>query len=1097
MLKKNIYVRCPMEPVSEEYPRYFCVGKINDINTSSEKVKVVFYDVDGIGEYYEKPVDMEFSFKQVKHAKIIEGSKVYYNNQIATIQAVDYIENDGYYYYYLLTQADQILYACETDIMAGYNNGSISPLEQLKTYEFQKPIWYVGRSTVSKTMQIIANSLYGFKELAGCKIFLKAYQLKTVMRCLQQKTCRYMIADEVGLGKTVEAIAVLKVFLKDKHNKRVLLVVPETLIEQWKTELAFKFELFEGANVNNNFIRIIATDEVHKINQNYDFIIVDEVHRFIKDTFIYDSLLNLSKRATNILMLSATPVQNRKEEYKKLLTLIQPEKYESLGQEEFNSMLSLQNSVVRKVHDALSSIDVLNDEIRDADGKHTEDTEDVFDDIYDSLTKIQSTIKNETFNSMLAEIDYEAEDFGVPMMRTAIAFVCENYQLEKSIIRNRRVNASENGTNERKLLDLSYDLQTEFNNAEYNVYRELCDWIGSIELDAENYSKKYGNIVCAFFSSANAFYAEIEKLGKGIVPKNIFQYAKTWQAEESKLEKTIKKVLDDPHTYSNRATRLLDFIDQECVDKKVLIFTHYKATFDFYKKLMLNCLGDKNCCFFCQGMSRDDLELNAYRFQSDDEKYHILLSDETGGEGRNFQNADYVIHIDIPWEVNTLEQRIGRLDRIGRDEGKPVISVVSYAKDTLEEDLFKLWAEGINIFTKAQSGLEIIMNDINEKIVDTLCDDFKYGLSNIIPEIVKLIKEQTEIVNRERYFDIAAFQYSIINQSLMRSIELLNKNETDYFASAMMSWANLSGFYGKSNSKARIIFTKNSLAYNAAKNALFVPPDMKGIIDDKLNQLRNRIRQLNGELLIQKDYESIQGTFIRELAILNDYLHFYAPGDKIFDSIINNAVRSYKGTCAAFEMPAEIDWTGLIFIWNVKINESLVYEKGINRYTINQYRGFLPSEQIITAIPLNETEFSEEEVIRQFKKIFSIHPKEADKFKNYGERHGGSAYVQKFQKAHPVEKWQAIADRAYQRAYKRAMKKINSKAEVQLSALKQELMNQTSAQKAAAIYYGSELEVNINEIEKQNEEIYNIIKSYEIVLDSVCFIRMKKHDAER
>mgnify|MGYP001863989549 FL=1 len=318
-----------------------------------------------------------------------------------------------------------------------------------------------------------------------------------------------------------------------------------------------------------------------------------------------------------------------------------------------------------------------------------------------------------------------------------------------------------------------------------------------------------------------------------------------------------------------------------------------------------------------------------------------------------------------------MEQRIGRLDRIGRKEENPVISVVSYAKETIEEDLFKLWNFGVSIFTKAQSGLEIIMNDINEKIVDTICDDFKYGLSNIIPEMVKLIEKQTAIVNKERYFDIAAIQYDIINKTLMHSIEELDKNETEYFAAAMMSWASLSGFHADSDSQSRIIFSSDSLSYNSAKNSLFVPPDMKSIIEDRLNQIRNRVRVLNGEKELKANIGYIKGTFDRPTAISNDYLHFYAPGDKIFDSIVNNAIYSYKGTCSAFEGPASIDWDGFVFVWSVKLDEALICEKHINRYAINQYRGFLPSEQIITVVPAVERGVNDKEVIREYVKIIT------------------------------------------------------------------------------------------------------------------------------
>ena len=86
-------------------------------------------------------------------------------------------------------------------------------------------------------MNILDNSIFGFKELAGCKIYLKAFQVNTIMRCLQTEKCRYMLADEVGLGKTIEACSILKIFLSNKAGKNILIVVPSALAAQWKTEL--------------------------------------------------------------------------------------------------------------------------------------------------------------------------------------------------------------------------------------------------------------------------------------------------------------------------------------------------------------------------------------------------------------------------------------------------------------------------------------------------------------------------------------------------------------------------------------------------------------------------------------------------------------------------------------------------------------------------------------------------------------------------------------------------------------------------------------------------------------------------------------------
>ena len=74
MLKKNIFVRCPIE--NEEFPRYFGIGKICEINGDTERAEVIFYDVDGIGAYYEMPINQSYSFKQLVHVWIPNGITV-------------------------------------------------------------------------------------------------------------------------------------------------------------------------------------------------------------------------------------------------------------------------------------------------------------------------------------------------------------------------------------------------------------------------------------------------------------------------------------------------------------------------------------------------------------------------------------------------------------------------------------------------------------------------------------------------------------------------------------------------------------------------------------------------------------------------------------------------------------------------------------------------------------------------------------------------------------------------------------------------------------------------------------------------------------
>lgn len=1081
MIKSGMFVRCSID--NEKYSRDYAIGKIKAVNEYSELVDVEFNDITGVGVFYPKPESKQYRLNMVSHCKIRMGATILYKRKKYKIKACKLNKNSGMYCYYIQSEEDTIEYVPENLLECSYNDGAVRPFEQLKHYEFQNPMWFCGRSVVSKTMHIINNSLYGFSEIAGCKIYLKTHQLRTIMRCLQDGICRNMIADEVGMGKTIEALAVLKIFLKDHHNAKVLIVVPDALVEQWRTEMAYKFQLLEGEDVNGNNVALSGMSEIDSFYDTYDFVIADEVHKYLRNDENYQKVLSLSKRTNNILMLSATPVQRRKDEYKKLLQLIQPSRYMLMSEEKFDKLLELQVDVVRRVHEVLEDLDSYLDEIEDSDNEHTDDTEEAFDDIIDSLKKVNKLINDDTFKEICQKIDYEAKDFGIKQIQNAIAYVCEYYQFEKSIIRNRRV--EDDDYNVREVVEIPYDMQTNFNNTEYNIYKEVASWIETQSLDYETFISKYKPIVTTFFSSAAAFEAAITNVDLN-VPNVILQMAKKWKQEEQDNCKKIKEYMEDPTDYLSRINNIIDYIDQETYGKKVLVFTNHDETFQVYRDVFLSFFGKEHCAFFSKELDTDERELGAYRFETDD-KCWILLSDESGGEGRNFQNADVLIHIDIPWSANELEQRIGRLDRIGREQDKPVLSVVCYSKETLEEDLYKFWNEGIGIFTKSQSGLEIIMNSMDEKITKAVCDDFKYGLINIIEEVERELQELKEIIKRERYFDVAEYKYQAINRIMDNTREMYVANEKQLFADSMMRWSALSGFRGRQQGEATVRFDASSFSLKSACNSRFVPPDIKLMIGGKINQLQNKVRSMNGDKIIHADVNYVQGTFDRQVGLDNDYIHFFASGDAIFDSIVNNALNSYKGTCAAFACETVMDWSGFIFTWAVYPNETALLEKGISVHLIDKYRGFMPLEQFQCAISISDDcEIQENEVLRIFNYLMTSEKINRKKFQHLGSRSGLNPNIELFVERYPCEKWEQLTDYAYSKASELAKIKIGTKLKKQLILLKNELLKNSGARKATSDFY-SNVENNDDEI---NDLIFKCFSRPRMVLDSVCYVRM-------
>ena len=269
-------------------------------------------------------------------------------------------------------------------------------------------------------MNVLENSIYGFKELAGSKIYLLPHQINTIMRCLQESPCRYMLADEVGMGKTIEAISVLKIFMQNKANISVLLIVPETLKEQWKTELLLKFNISVGIGRDNNNVVIKTVSELTSADglKKWDFVIIDEVHRYLGSEQYYQMLHTISKIARNILLLSATPVQQRKEEYLDLLRLLQPEKYDAYDIEHFSDLVNKQSRIIQKTALILDDLGDYEEEIGAAisdeeDPHDSEDCEELYEEIHDYIEEICDELNDEKLSALLEEINYEDDDLGV------------------------------------------------------------------------------------------------------------------------------------------------------------------------------------------------------------------------------------------------------------------------------------------------------------------------------------------------------------------------------------------------------------------------------------------------------------------------------------------------------------------------------------------------------------------------------------------------------------------------------------------------------------------------------------------------------------
>lgn len=1122
MVKAGMFVRCPIDKEYPRDPRHFVTGKIESVNDFNETAIVKFHDPYGYKKYFEDIPNqvIEVPLFLLDRCILFKGSKAKYGRRNTTI--IEYKANkEGFHEYYLLDDDTKEHYkVTENEIEVSFFSGKANPINQMKRYEFQNPCWYLGRQIVKDTMNILDNSICGFKELAGCKIYLKAFQLNTIMQCLQSEECRYMLADEVGLGKTIEACSILKIYLSEKANRRILITAPETLITQWKTELLFKFGLVEGKNERENIIVIKSVEDLsmEETDERWDFVIVDEVHNYINKDVEFNNIHSLSVNAQNIIILSATPIQQRAEEYLRLLRVILPKKYDEMSLDTFLSLVEKQNRISRLTHSLLDEIDSFKNELLpEIEGNPRED-EDVLDEIEvieEMLEDISKVIEDPVLDKMISKVDTEKEDYGIYSIRVIISYICDNYQIERNIIRGRRAVLGvypidpDGEFSERQLEEVTYEIDEDTVYYENEAYRNLIEWIVSLQNDLT--PEKVNNIVKplleAFFSSPWAYKAEVLRINNEVqLPEDVIYSASRWVEDENKIVDDLADALDDLDSHPSRLLKLVDYIDTNLFGKKVVVFTDHIETFSKYYSTLKDAFGEE-VTGFSKTMDTDEAEVNIYRFQSD-ENCKILVCDKSGGEGRNLQIADYIVHIDLPWNINSIEQRIGRLDRMGRDVSIPVTSIVIHSQNSYEEQLYKFWSEGLNVFNQSLSGLEIIMNDINNKIVSSIMEDFEYGLYRLIPDLIQEAAEMREIVHREQIFDTAALRFKPLYLELEKLLSNYQFNENKLFADTMMSWASLAGFgkLNRSEDSGIIAFNENNFSVRSAQNSFLIPPNWDNYLAKKQNEALIRVQRGMEELCKNVSYNDrqIKGTFDRDTAIKNDYIHFYAPGDEIFDCIVDNAMHSYRGMCTAFAAESCINWKGFVYTYSIEPNERLLLENGVSLYALGQFRHYLPTSiQVIPVAFSNYSNISEKEVLEEHKRISRLgyfnQPDTLEHLGRRGKRNGFLGIEKKynvsnlewFKAQYDLEQWEKLVEQGYNVSIKKAKDKFDR--ETNLEGAKEMIDQILSAKESRNNYFQVE-NLEIEDLKKQYEIIYESLANPIMRIESASFVWLIKND---
>ncbi len=458
------------------------------------------------------------------------------------------------------------------------------------------------------------------------------YQVETVRKVLKQFRGRVLLADEVGLGKTIEAGMVLKEYLLRGMVESVLVLVPASLVGQWREELETKFDV-ACATTHDALVRsdpdqfwsqkrLIASMALARrsehaqqlLKRKFDLVVVDEAHHLrVRSSQSYKLVDGLNKRF--LLLLSATPVQNELTELYNLLTLLKPGIFKTL--KEFRAA-------------------------------------------YMIAGKPRQPANPERLRELMRGA----------MVRNTRAVVA--LTLPRRHATTIRVEGSE---------------------GERRAYGDLATAVRDLAAagDRARHRLALHHLLGAAGSSPAAAAATVARFAARRTDEPVWQaLAEQWSALDA----------------GGKEAALIELLRRNPVEKK-LVFVHYRETLNHLAALLVR-EGIGFACF--EGaLSGPDKDAAIADFR---DRVPVLLCTESGGEGRNIQFCNTLINFDVPWNPMTIEQRIGRVDRIGQQRNVFVFNLVT--RGTLEERILHLLEEKISMFELVVGEVGAILGSLEE-----------------------------------------------------------------------------------------------------------------------------------------------------------------------------------------------------------------------------------------------------------------------------------------------------------------------------------------------------------------------------------------------
>lgn len=542
--------------------------------------------------------------------------------------------------------------------------------------------------------------------LSNSRTRLLPHQIESTYVVVNSLKPRFILADEVGLGKTIEAALVMKELIFRRGYKRVLIVAPSPLLVQWQQELKNKFnEDFEIVKRRNfvvsgeknwkNFKHVITSVDFIKnpkyaeeiLKTKWDIVIFDEAHRLRRDyhkvTRAYLFAEKIARKCECLLLLTATPFRGKLEELYYLIHLVD------------SNLLGPYNTFVNDY--VLGNKSDLKEKISKVLLRRRKVEVGGFTKRFAKTVKIELSSAERQFYDETTEYVRREYNLAMRTQNRAIGFVMIVFQklLDSSVFALLSALSKRKFMLENRLHHLR-SIENKLEEWDFDETEGVEDFVSDLDESAPN-------------DLAN-LRRELLSLNRLILlGKKIKEDRKT-----QKLKETIAKLKKEGHP-------------------KFIIFTQFRSTQDF----LAASLSDYKVTLFHGSLSADAKEEAILEFRKSSE---ILICTEAGGEGRNLQFANVLFNYDLPWSPLKIEQRIGRIHRFGQKDNVFIFNFAS--KDTVAERILEVLSNKIRLFEESIGNSDELLGAIEDEL------DFHSNFMRFVTGNKKLKEVEEEIDQR-------------------------------------------------------------------------------------------------------------------------------------------------------------------------------------------------------------------------------------------------------------------------------------------------------------------------------------------------------------